>query len=165
MSDNEGTIKIDPRIQDSEKIRNLSRRGFMGSVMAGAAGVAGASTLLSSVTEAEAEPLPDLPATPPGGAAPDDEAYWEGVAGQFMLRNNVIYMNSGTRGLSPMSVHKAQVEAIEAVNSDPNMCWSTYSFAGMDDIRRGVGRIAAAAGDAAGFAEFVGSADGRRLFG
>ena len=136
MSDNEGTIKIDPRIQDSEKIRNLSRRGFMGSVMAGAAGVAGASTLLSSVTEAEAEPLPDLPATPPGGAAPGDEAYWEGVAAQFMLRNNVIYMNSGTRGLSPMSVHKAQVEAIEAVNSDPNMCWSTYSFAGMDDIRR-----------------------------
>lgn len=136
MSDNEGTIKIDSRIQDSEKIRNLSRRGFMGSVMAGAAGVAGASTLLSSVTEAEAEPLPDLPATPPGGAAPGDEAYWEGVAAQFMLRNNVIYMNSGTRGLSPMSVHKAQVEAIEAVNSDPNMCWSTYSFAGMDDIRR-----------------------------
>lgn len=136
MSDNESTIKIDPRIQDSEKIRNLSRRGFMGSVMAGAAGVAGASTLLAPVQEAEAAPLPDLPATPPGGAAPDDEAYWEGVAAQFMLRNNVIYMNSGTRGLSPMSVHKAQVEAIEAVNSDPNMCWSTYSFAGMDDIRR-----------------------------
>lgn len=61
MSDNEGTIKIDPRIQDSEKIRNLSRRGFMGSVMAGAAGVAGASTLLAPVQEAEAAPLPDLP--------------------------------------------------------------------------------------------------------
>lgn len=136
MSDNEGTIKIDSRIQDSEKIQHLSRRGFMGSVMAGAAGVAGASTLLSSVTEAEAEPLPDLPAAPPGGAAPDDEVYWEGVADQFMLRNNVIYMNSGTRGLSPASVHKAQVQAIEAVNSDPNMCWSTYSFAGMDEIRQ-----------------------------
>ena len=36
---------------------------------------------------------------------------------------------------------------------------------GMDDIRRGVGRMAAAAGDAAGFAEFVRSADGRALFG
>ena len=135
MSDIEGTLKIDPRIQDSEKIRNLSRRGFIGSVMAGAAGVAGASTLLSSVQEAEAEPLPDLPDTPPGGAAPDDEAYWEGVAKQFLLRDNVIYMNSGTRGISPLSVHKAQVEAIEAVNSDPNMCWSTYFFPGMDEIR------------------------------
>ena len=36
---------------------------------------------------------------------------------------------------------------------------------GMDDIRRGVGRIAAAARDAAGFAEFVRSADGKALFG
>ncbi|MXZ76384.1 MAG: aminotransferase class V-fold PLP-dependent enzyme [Gemmatimonadetes bacterium] len=136
MSDNEGTIKIDSRIQDTEKIRSLSRRGFLGSVMAGAAGVAGASTLLSSVTEAEAEPLPDLPATPPGGAAPDDESYWKGVADQFLLRDGVIYMNSGTRGISPMSVHKAQIDAVEAVNSDPAMCWSTYFFSGMDKIRQ-----------------------------
>ena len=57
------------------------------------------------------------------------------MAKQFLLRNNVIYMNSGTRGISPVSVHKAQVEAVEAVNSDPNMCWSTYFFAGMDEIR------------------------------
>lgn len=135
MADDAGTNSIDPRIQDSEKIKSLSRRGFMGSVMAGAAGVAGASTLLSSVSEAEAEPLPDFADIPPGGAAPDDEAYWEGVADQFLLRNNVIYMNSGTRGISPISVHKAQVEAVEAVNSDPNMCWSTYFFAGMDEIR------------------------------
>ena len=136
MSDNEGTIKIDPNIQDTEKIQNLSRRGFMGSMMAGAAGVAGASTLLSSVSEAEAEPLPDLPATPPGGAAPDDESYWKGVADQFLLRDGVIYMNSGTRGISPMSVHKAQINAVEAVNSDPAMCWSTYFFSGMDKIRQ-----------------------------
>ena len=135
MSDDLGTITVDSHIQDSEKIQHLSRRGFMGSVMAGAAGVAGASTLLSTVSEAEAEPLPDIADIPPGGAAPDDEAYWEGVADQFLLRNNVIYMNSGTRGISPVSVHKAQVDAVEAVNSDPNMCWSTYFFAGMDEIR------------------------------
>ncbi|MDE0005737.1 MAG: aminotransferase class V-fold PLP-dependent enzyme [Rhodospirillaceae bacterium] len=140
MSDNEGMLKIDPRIPDPDKFPDLSRRGFIGSMIAGAAGVAGASTLLAPVQEAEAAPLPDLSAAPPGGAAPDDEAYWEGVAAQFMLRDNVIYMNSGTRGLSPVSVHKAQVEAIEAVNSDPNMCWSTYSFAGMDEIR---GKMAA----------------------
>ena len=36
---------------------------------------------------------------------------------------------------------------------------------GMEDIRRGVERIAAAARDAAGFAEFVRSGDGRALFG
>jgi len=36
---------------------------------------------------------------------------------------------------------------------------------GMDDIRRGVGRIEAAAEDTRGFAEFVRSDDGRALFG
>ena len=35
----------------------------------------------------------------------------------------------------------------------------------MDDIRRGVARIAAAAEDAAGFADFVQGDDGWRLFG
>ncbi len=136
MSDNEGTLHFDPRIQDPDKLLGLSRRGFIGSVMAGAAGVAGASTLLSPVQEAEAAPLPDLPDTPDGGAAPDDEAYWEKVAAQFLLGDGVIYMNSGTRGISPLSVHKAQIDAVEAVNSDPAMCWSTYFFSGMDQIRK-----------------------------
>ncbi len=139
MSGNDILKNVDSRIQDPDKIQQLSRRGFIGSMAAGAAGVAGASTLLSTAAEAVAAPEPDLPAvpdTPPGGAAPDDEAYWGQVADQFLLRDNVIYMNSGTRGISPISVHKAQLEAIEAVNSDPNMCWSTYSFAGMSEIRK-----------------------------
>ena len=136
MSENEGTPRIDPLIQDPDELQGLSRRGFIGSVMAGATGLAGASTLLSQVQDAEAAPPPDLPDTPDGGAAPDDEAYWERVAAQFMLRDGVIYMNSGTRGISPLSVHKAQVDAVEAVNSDPAMCWSTYFFSGMDQIRR-----------------------------
>ena len=136
MSDNHILGSFDPRIQDNDKLQRLTRRGFMGSVMAGAAGVAGASTLLSTVPAAEAEPLPDLPDTPDGGAAPDDEAYWGKVADQFLLRDGVIYMNSGTRGISPLSVHKAQTEAVEAVNSDPSMCWSTYFFSGMDQIRQ-----------------------------
>ena len=136
MSDNDISKYIDSRIQDPEKFQRLTRRGFIGSMVAGAAGVAGASTLLSAAPDAEAAPVPDLPNIPPGGAAPDDEAYWGNVADQFMLRDGVIYMNSGTRGISPMSVHEAQIDAVESVNSDPNMCWSTYFFDGMDDIRR-----------------------------
>ena len=136
MSDNDISKYIDSRIQDPEKFQRLTRRGFIGSMVAGAAGVAGASTLLSAAPDAEAAPVPDLPNIPPGGAAPDDEAYWGNVADQFMLRDGVIYMNSGTRGISPMSVHKAQIDAVESVNSDPSMCWSTYFFDGMDDIRR-----------------------------
>ncbi len=136
MSDNDISKFIDPRIQDPEKFQRLTRRGFIGSMAAGVAGAAGASTLLSAVPEAAAAPAPDLPDIPAGGAAPDDEAYWGKVADQFMLRDGVIYMNSGTRGISPMSVHKAQIDAVESVNSDPNMCWSTYFFSGMDDIRR-----------------------------
>ena len=136
MSDNNLTSHVNPLLEDPEQTDHFSRRGFLGSMMAGAAGVAGASTLLSSIQEAEAGPLPDLPDTPDGGAAPDDEAYWGKVAAQFLLRDGVIYMNSGTRGISPLSVHKAQVEAVEAVNSDPAMCWSTYFFSGMDQIRR-----------------------------
>ena len=136
MSDNDGTMHFDPRIQDPGKLQQLSRRGFIGSMMAGAAGVAGASTLLSAVPEADAAPLPAMPDVPPGGAAPDDEAFWGQVADQFLLRDGVIYMNSGTRGISPMSVHEAQIQAVEAVNSDPAMCWSTYFFSGMDKIRQ-----------------------------
>ena len=139
MSDKEETLTFDPRIQDPEKLQRVSRRGFIGSMAAGAAGVAGASTLLSTAAEAVAAPEPDLPAmpdSPAGGAAADDEAYWEKVAAQFLVRDGVIFMNSGTRGISPMSVHKAQTEAVEAVNSDPAMCWSTYFFAGMDKIRQ-----------------------------
>ncbi len=136
MSDNDISQYIDSRIQDPEKFQRLTRRRFIGSMAAGMAGVAGASTVLSAVPEAAAAPVPDLPDIPPGGAAPDDEAYWGNVADQFMLRDGVIYMNSGTRGISPMSVHKAQIDAVESVNSDPNMCWSTYFFDGMDDIRQ-----------------------------
>ena len=135
MSDSNSSPHQVTQSDDTEQINHFSRRGFIGSVMAGAAGVAGASTLLSEVQDAEAAPLPDLPDTPDGGAAPDDEAYWEQVAAQFMLRDGVIYMNSGTRGISPLSVHQAQIDAVEAVNSDPAMCWSTYSFSGMDQIR------------------------------
>ena len=128
MSDNDISQHFDPRIQDPEKFQRLTRRGFIGSMAAGVAGAAGASTMLSAVPEAAAAPAPDLPDIPAGGAAPDDEAYWGKVADQFMLRDGVIYMNSGTRGISPMSVHKAQIDAVESVNSDPSMCWSTYFF-------------------------------------
>ncbi len=123
------------RSDDPEQPGQFGRRGFLGTMMASVAGMAGTSALLTTEAIADAKPRSVVPDTPLGGAAPDDEAYWKTVADQFMLRSNVIYMNSGTRGISPMSVHKAQVQALEAVNSDPNMCWSTYTFAGMQEIR------------------------------
>jgi selenocysteine lyase/cysteine desulfurase len=59
-----------------------------------------------------------LRANPGAGAAPDDERYWEFVAGQFLLRKGIAYMNTGTRGPSPRSVHMAQIDALSSVNAD-----------------------------------------------
>jgi selenocysteine lyase/cysteine desulfurase len=55
---------------------------------------------------------------PGTGAAPEDERYWELVASQFLLRKGIAYMNTGTRGPSPRSVHMAQLDALNSVNAD-----------------------------------------------
>ncbi len=87
-----------------------SRRQFVGRLSGGAAlgGLGGFSTA------ALAAPAANLGV----GKAPDDEAFWRMVAAEFLTYPNVAHMNTGTRGVSPRSVVKAQFDAINSYDSD-----------------------------------------------
>ena len=78
----------------------------------------GGGTALGSLSgfsaEALAAPAPILGP----GRAPDDEGYWQFVAREFLTFPNVGHMNTGTRGVSPRSVVKAQFDAIQNYDSD-----------------------------------------------
>jgi len=114
MSLEDPILNFDLRFEDLRELQRLTRRGFLGSLLGGAA--AGAA-FLSFGAKAFALPVPSLNG-PGTGAAPDDERYWEFVASQFLLRKGLAYMNTGTRGPSPRSVHMAQLDALNGVNSD-----------------------------------------------
>ena len=105
---------VDPRFQDSERLNGLSRRGFFNRMISGTAAGAALLSLGSKTFAATPEDL----STMPRGAAADDEAYWEKVADQFILHPGLAYMNTGTKGPSPIGVHQAQSDALEGVNSD-----------------------------------------------
>lgn len=107
-------FNFDPRCEDPRALRRLTRRGFLGRLLGGTA--AGA-LFLSIGTRTAASPVSSLSGLRTG-APPDDEHYWESVASQFLLRKGLTYMNTGTRGPSPRSVHMAQLNALEGVNSD-----------------------------------------------
>ena len=62
-------------------------------------------------------------------ADPTDISYWNWVADQFMIREGVSFMNTGTRGPSPKSVHQAQIAALEGVNTDYKS-YSKYVYSG-----------------------------------
>ena len=65
----------------------------------------------SVIAAADLSALPKAP-------APNDEGAWEKVASQFLLRDGLIYMNTGTRGPSPRYVHERQVESLVGINED-----------------------------------------------
>lgn len=100
------------RFQDLQRLHRFSRRGFLGHLLSSAA-----LTTLPWSTLALATPSA-TPLKRGKGAAPDDERYWESVAREFLLRKNIAYMNTGTRGPSPRSVHLAQLDALNNVNAD-----------------------------------------------
>ena len=86
-----------------------SRRDFMGQMIGGAA-----LSALAAMPRATSA----APASGSGVAEPDDESYWRWVADQFVIRDDVTYMNTGTRGPSPRSVVQAQCNAIDAYDAD-----------------------------------------------
>ena len=89
---------------------NASRRGFMGQFGSGI--TLGA---LAGFSEAALS----MPKTQLGvGKPPDDERYWQWVTNEFLTQPLVAHMNTGTRGVSPRSVIKAQFDAIRAYDSD-----------------------------------------------
>ena len=86
-----------------------SRRDFVHRLFGGVA----VGALAGSASEILSAPIPDLGT----GKPPEDEGYWRWVADQF-LTGDIAYMNTGTRGPSPRSVVKAQIDAIRAYDSD-----------------------------------------------
>ncbi len=52
------------------------------------------------------------------GKPPDDSAYWRWVRQQFLVDPAIAYMNTGSRGASPRSVVAAQLDAMQAYDSD-----------------------------------------------
>ncbi|SVE35227.1 uncharacterized protein METZ01_LOCUS488081, partial [marine metagenome] len=126
----DSSLNFDPRFEDPEKLKALSRRGFMGRLIGG---VAAGAALLSFKSRASAKPIP----VPAEGEIPaaDDEAYWQWVTEQFLLRDGLIYMNTGTRGPSPAPIHNAQVAALEGINQD----YTSYSkYVYTSDFRKGM---------------------------
>lgn len=105
-------IGFEARLEDPHKLAEISRRGFIG----GVAGLAG--TALFGAPGDGLAAATNAPASLPRPAKPDDEAYWRWVADQFLLRDGIAYMNTGTRGPSPRNVYEAQVESIRAFNTD-----------------------------------------------
>jgi selenocysteine lyase/cysteine desulfurase len=115
----ESGFTFDPRVEDPEELRKISRRAFFGIM-----GVAAAGTTLISCQPGESESVanPDaaMPtlASLPAAPGPEDEKAWETIAGQFLIRQGLTYMNTGTRGPSPRYVHMAQVHALEGIDAD-----------------------------------------------
>ena len=85
----------------------------MGGVAASASFASRAEASASQATVA-ASGLSGLPEAP----APEDERAWEAVASQFLIRDGLMYMNTGTRGPSPRYIHERHVEALEGINAD-----------------------------------------------
>ena len=110
-------LNFNPLVEDPEKLKTLSRRGFLGLVGGAAAAASFSSPADARAFQAVAMAASDLSALPKA-PAPDDERAWETVASQFLLRDGLIYMNTGTRGPSPRYVHERQVEALVGINED-----------------------------------------------
>ena len=122
MLTEEIALNFDPRYEDSEELKALSRRGFIGRI---AGGLAAGTALLSITGKSRANP----PFPADKMADPTDISYWNWVADQFMIREGVSFMNTGTRGPSPKSVHQAQIAALEGVNTDYKS-YSKYVYSG-----------------------------------
>ncbi len=102
---NESSPDVDPRFEDVTK---LSRRSLLKSA---ATGVLAPSVLVPSVAQASDAVLASA-------RNPSDDVYWDWVADQFMLKPGLAYMNTGTRGPSPLPVYESQVRAIRECNED-----------------------------------------------
>ncbi|MBI4551455.1 MAG: aminotransferase class V-fold PLP-dependent enzyme [Candidatus Latescibacteria bacterium] len=114
MHIDDAALHFDPRFEDPQELRRITRRGFFRRLIGGTAAGAALLSFGSNAFGAAAPPLNSLGR----GATPDDERYWELVAGQFLIRKGLTYMNTGTRGPSPRSVHMAQIEAMVGIDSD-----------------------------------------------
>jgi len=94
---------VDPRFEVEPR---LSRRHLL---KGGLASLTASTGLLASARSH---------ALPSAGLSATDETYWDNIAEQFLIKPDVTYLNTGTRGPSPLSVYEAQVNSIRQVNED-----------------------------------------------
>ena len=113
---------LDPRFEDSQKLKGLSRRGFLSLVMRS---TAMGAALLSIGGKSYASPVKDVFAMS-SGAPPDNEKYWQHIKDQFLVRNGLTYMNTGTKGPSPRNIYLAHANALESVSGDVHQMGSHY---------------------------------------
>ena len=95
-----------------EDVSRLSRRTLLG----GSLGLLATGSTLPLIAKGTTQP--SLQSTVHTTRDADDESFWDMVADQFIVRPEITYMNTGTRGPSPASVYLAQVDAIRAANED-----------------------------------------------
>jgi isopenicillin-N epimerase len=97
----------------------LDRRGFLSSLAAGAA-VAGLpiSVLTQAAKDAARLPSRDV-------YEKDEDAYWAELRKQFLIPADVVYLNNGTVGSSPMPVVQGVIEGLneleKMVSDDPEI--------------------------------------------
>ena len=92
----------------------VSRRQFLGAMAAGPAAallagrprVAEARSSVAAIEKAQAEAL-------------TDEDFWAQVRGEFLISDELAYMNSGTLGPMPKPVFYAVVDGYRALAADP----------------------------------------------
>jgi isopenicillin-N epimerase len=116
-----------------------SRRHFLQQIARGSLGLAALPALRPLAAEAGALPRPD-----PGAVA--DEAYWERVRSEFLIRPGLVPMNAANLCPAPRSVVRAAAAATEDVDADVSFQNRAKYAAAQERIRE---RIAAYAGASA----------------
>ncbi|MFI5245375.1 MAG: aminotransferase class V-fold PLP-dependent enzyme, partial [Gemmatimonadales bacterium] len=91
------------------EVRMLDRRRFLLSGVA-LGGAAVYRNHLLPDDKPSTEPMPSLPAQ-----ARDDEAYWAQVRKQFLIPQDVVFLNNGSVGSSPRPVLRAIFDAYEEI--------------------------------------------------
>ena len=97
-----------------------SRRRFLQVFAAGSAGA-----LASAASRAQATPTAAAAVAGPGGGqdppgkTDSEAAYWERVRREFLVSDELAYLNSGTLGPMPKPVYYAVVDAYRALSADP----------------------------------------------
>ncbi len=90
---------------------SLNRRGLIGAgLLLGAAGAHPAMAQPSGLNAAISPP--------PGPGAPDDQAYWRAVAGQYDVNREVTQLENGNYGMMARPVLEAYKRHLEKVNTD-----------------------------------------------
>lgn len=97
-----------------------SRRRFLQAFAAGSAGA-----LASAASRAQATPAAPAAVAgsggrqDPPGKTDSEAAYWERVRREFLVSDELAYLNSGTLGPMPKPVYYAVVDAYRALSADP----------------------------------------------